>query len=116
MRSGWELADRMEREQAAVADRERLRERSRIAGDMHDSLGHDLALIAVRAGALEVDPGLGAEQQRAAGELRRAAAEATSGCGTSSGCCGRRAPGRRRPPRARRPASWWTGPGPRGST
>ncbi|MFI8321899.1 sensor histidine kinase [Streptomyces sp. NPDC085529] len=77
VRSGWELADRMEREQAAVADRERLRERSRIAGDMHDSLGHDLALIAVRAGVLEVDPGLGPEQQRAAGELRRAAAEAT---------------------------------------
>ncbi|MGW4051692.1 sensor histidine kinase [Streptomyces sp. NPDC004779] len=77
VRSGWELADRMEREQAAVADRERLRERSRIAGDMHDSLGHDLALIAVRAGALEVDPGLGPEQQRAAGELRLAAAEAT---------------------------------------
>ncbi|MFI8424621.1 sensor histidine kinase [Streptomyces sp. NPDC085460] len=77
VRSGWELADRMEREQAAVADRERLRERSRIAGDMHDSLGHDLALIAVRAGALEVDPGLGPAQQRAAGELRLAAAEAT---------------------------------------
>ncbi|MFD8010516.1 sensor histidine kinase [Streptomyces sp. NPDC058955] len=77
VRSGWELADRMEREQAAVADRERLRERSRIAGDMHDSLGHDLALIAVRAGVLEVDPGLGPEQQRAAGELRQAAAEAT---------------------------------------
>ncbi|WP_309055171.1 histidine kinase [Streptomyces sp.] len=77
VRSGWELADRMEREQAAVADRERLRERSRIAGDMHDSLGHDLALIAVRAGALEVDPALGPEQQRAAGELRRAAAGAT---------------------------------------
>ncbi|MEU3477619.1 sensor histidine kinase [Streptomyces sp. NPDC033754] len=76
--SGWELADRMEREQAAVADRERLRERSRIAGDMHDSLGHDLALIAVRAGALEVDPALGPEQQHAAGELRRAAADATA--------------------------------------
>ncbi|MFI9745120.1 sensor histidine kinase [Streptomyces sp. NPDC052494] len=76
--SGWELADRMEREQAAVADRERLRERSRIAGDMHDSLGHDLALIAVRAGALEVDPALGPAQQHAAGELRRAAADATA--------------------------------------
>ncbi|MFC9703987.1 sensor histidine kinase [Streptomyces sp. NPDC056943] len=76
--SGWELADRMEREQAAVADRERLRERSRIAGDMHDSLGHDLALIAVRAGALEVDPALGPDQQHAAGELRRAAANATA--------------------------------------
>ncbi|MEU6623492.1 histidine kinase [Streptomyces litmocidini] len=78
VRSGWELADRMEREQAAVADRERLRERSRIAGDMHDSLGHDLALIAVRAGALEVDPALGPAQQHAAGELRRAAADATA--------------------------------------
>ncbi|MFF1508840.1 sensor histidine kinase [Streptomyces sp. NPDC058326] len=78
VRSGWELADRMEREQAAVADRERLRERSRIAGDMHDSLGHDLALIAIRAGALEVSPDLGPDQQRAAGELRRAAADATA--------------------------------------
>ncbi|KQX47410.1 MULTISPECIES: histidine kinase [unclassified Streptomyces] len=78
VRSGWELADRMEREQAAVADRERLRERSRIAGDMHDSLGHDLALIAIRAGALEVSPELGPEQQRAAGELRGAAADATA--------------------------------------
>ncbi|MFE7516950.1 sensor histidine kinase [Streptomyces sp. NPDC057540] len=78
VRSGWELADRMEREQAAVADRERLRERSRIAGDMHDSLGHDLALIAVRAGVLEVDPELGPAQQHAAGELRRAAADATA--------------------------------------
>ncbi|MFE5912325.1 sensor histidine kinase [Streptomyces wedmorensis] len=78
VRSGWELADRMEREQAAVADRERLRERSRIAGDMHDSLGHDLTLIAVRAGALEVDPALGPAQQLAAGELRRAAADATA--------------------------------------
>ncbi|MBD0710673.1 MULTISPECIES: sensor histidine kinase [unclassified Streptomyces] len=77
VRSGWELADRMEREQAAVADRERLRERSRIAGDMHDSLGHDLALIAIRAGALEVSPALGPDEQRAAGELRRAAADAT---------------------------------------
>lgn len=78
VRAGWELAARMEREQAAVADRERLRERSRIAGDMHDSLGHDLALIALRAAALEVDPGLGARQQAAAGELRVAAAGATA--------------------------------------
>ncbi|MDT9689747.1 histidine kinase [Streptomyces sp. P9(2023)] len=77
VRAGWELAARMEREQAAVADRERLRERSRIAGDMHDSLGHDLALIALRAAALEVDPGLGGRQQAAAGELRVAAANAT---------------------------------------
>ncbi|MEU0373164.1 histidine kinase [Streptomyces sp. NPDC006283] len=76
--TGWQLADRMEREQQAVADRERLRERSRIAGDMHDSLGHELSLIAVRAAALEVDPGLDERRQAAAGELRRAAADATA--------------------------------------
>ncbi|MFD3943488.1 sensor histidine kinase [Streptomyces sp. NPDC058579] len=78
VRAGWELAARMEREQEAVADRERLRERSRIAGDMHDSLGHDLALIALRAAALEVDPALADRQQAAAGELRVAAADATA--------------------------------------
>ncbi|MCX4636109.1 histidine kinase [Streptomyces platensis] len=76
-RTGWQLAERMEREQQAVADRTRLRERARIAGDMHDSLGHDLALIALRAGALEVDPRLDADRQAAAGELRAAAGTAT---------------------------------------
>ncbi|MEV4383358.1 histidine kinase [Streptosporangium sp. NPDC049644] len=75
--TGWRLADRLEREQRAVADRARIRERARIAGDMHDSLGHDLTLIAVRAGALELDPGLDARQQAAIGELREAAGAAT---------------------------------------
>jgi signal transduction histidine kinase len=76
--TGWELADRMEREQHAVSDQARLRERSRIAGDMHDSLGHELSLIAVRAAALEVDPELGKQQQAAARELRVAAGTATA--------------------------------------
>ncbi|WP_030261547.1 sensor histidine kinase [Streptomyces violens] len=75
--SGWRLADRMEREQQAVADRARIRERARIAGDMHDSLGHELTLLAVRAGALEVDPSLDARHQAAVGELRAAAGAAT---------------------------------------
>jgi signal transduction histidine kinase len=78
VRSGWELADRMEREQKAVSDQARLRERSRIAGDMHDSLGHELSLIALRAAALEVDPELGQRQQTAARELREAAGMATT--------------------------------------
>ncbi|MFI0713285.1 sensor histidine kinase [Streptomyces inhibens] len=77
VRTGWQLAERMELEQQAVADRTRLRERARIAGDMHDSLGHDLALLALRAGALEVDPGLDADRRAAAGELREAAGAAT---------------------------------------
>ncbi|MFI7696000.1 sensor histidine kinase [Nonomuraea sp. NPDC049655] len=61
----------------SVEAQARLRERARIAREMHDSLGHDLALIAVRAGGLEVAPGLGPAQVKAAGELRMAAADAT---------------------------------------
>jgi signal transduction histidine kinase len=76
--AGWELADRMEREQKAISDQARVRERSRIAGDMHDSLGHELSLIALRAAALEVDPELGQRQQTAARELREAAGTATA--------------------------------------
>ncbi|MEV5595097.1 histidine kinase [Streptomyces sp. NPDC052496] len=76
VRTGWQLAERMEREQQAVADRTRLRERARIAGDMHDSLGHELALLTLRAGALEVDERLAPDQRAAVGELRAAAGAA----------------------------------------
>ncbi|MEV4098252.1 sensor histidine kinase [Streptosporangium saharense] len=40
--------------QDLLAERERLRERLRIARDMHDSLGHRLSLVSVQAAALEV--------------------------------------------------------------
>ncbi|CAM5453038.1 histidine kinase [Streptomyces abikoensis] len=75
--AGWSRAAQLEREQEIVADRARLRERARIAQDMHDSLGHELSLIALRAGALQVAPGLGATHRAAAAELREAAASAT---------------------------------------
>lgn len=77
LHAGWERADRLEREQRITAERERLRERARIAQDMHDSLGHELALIAVRAGALQVAPGLEDRDRAAAAELRAGAADAT---------------------------------------
>ncbi|MFI0408936.1 histidine kinase [Actinomadura sp. 3N508] len=77
LHAGWERAERLEHEQRIIAERERLRERARIAQDMHDSLGHELALIAVRAGALQVDPGLGDRHRAAAAQLRTGAAEAT---------------------------------------
>ncbi|MEV3924757.1 sensor histidine kinase [Actinomadura coerulea] len=77
LRAGWERAERLEHQQRIVAERERLRERARIAQDMHDSLGHELALIAVRAGALEVAPELGDRHRAAAAELRTGAADAT---------------------------------------
>ncbi len=73
---GWEVAERMERTRAAEAARARLRERAGIAARMHDSLGHDLALIAVRAAALEMASPDGSEQAKAAGGLRAAAHEA----------------------------------------
>ncbi|MBM6403282.1 hypothetical protein JQN72_03350 [Phycicoccus sp. CSK15P-2] len=77
LRSGWELAERLDHEREVVAEQVRLRERARIAADMHDSLGHELSLIAVRAAALEVSSDVGARGHRSAGELRRAAAAAT---------------------------------------
>src|SRR5690606_41352342 len=46
------------REREIVAEHARIREPQRIAQDMHDSLGHQLALIAVHTGALEVDRAL----------------------------------------------------------
>ncbi|MFD1935305.1 sensor histidine kinase [Nonomuraea mangrovi] len=71
------LLQQRERAQQSVAAQARLRERTRIAHDMHDSLGHDLALIAVRAAGLEIARGLTPAQAKAAGELRVAASEAT---------------------------------------
>ncbi|WP_326568651.1 histidine kinase [Amycolatopsis rhabdoformis] len=76
-RAGWRRAEEMESRQQLVADQARLRERARIASDMHDSLGHELSLIAVRAAALEVAGGLDETQRAAAGDLRANAATAT---------------------------------------
>ncbi|WP_079273231.1 sensor histidine kinase [Streptomyces sp. TN58] len=64
------------RERAMVAGQARLRERQRIAQDMHDSLGHQLALISVHTGALEVDPVLTDRQKEAVGVLRQASVSA----------------------------------------
>ncbi len=75
--AGWERAEWLEHQQRITAERERLRERARIARDMHDSLGHELALIAVRAGALQLAPGMAERHRAAAAELREGAARAT---------------------------------------
>lgn len=52
---------------------------------MHDSLGHELSLIALRAGALEVAPGLSDTHQKAAGAIRAAAAGGTLRHGPATG-------------------------------
>ncbi|GAA3539183.1 histidine kinase [Kribbella ginsengisoli] len=79
--AGWDRAERIEREHRMEIAQERLRERSRIAEDMHDSVGHELSLIALRAAALEVDAELSERHRQAATELREAAATATERLG-----------------------------------
>ncbi|WP_241833076.1 sensor histidine kinase [Streptomyces caatingaensis] len=64
------------RERQMIARQARMRERQRIAQDMHDSLGHQLALIAVQTGALEVSRGLSEQQREAVGVLREASVAA----------------------------------------
>ncbi|MGW3085553.1 sensor histidine kinase [Streptomyces sp. NPDC001108] len=73
---GWRLARNLEERQRFVAEQARLRERTRIAADMHDSLGHVLSLIALRAGALELSPDLTDRDRADAAELRGTVSEA----------------------------------------
>ncbi|XVS63189.1 sensor histidine kinase [Actinosynnema sp. CA-299493] len=68
-----EREERVVRERRMVSRQVRLRERNRIAQDMHDSLGHRLSLISVHAGALTMDTGLGERQREAVQVLRSAA-------------------------------------------
>ncbi|MFE2528427.1 sensor histidine kinase [Streptomyces sp. NPDC059382] len=81
VRGGWERAEQLQREQQLIADHARLRERTRIAQDMHDVLGHDLSLIALSAGALKLAPGLEEHHRRAAGDIRARAAAAVDRLG-----------------------------------
>ncbi|MFG1948663.1 sensor histidine kinase [Nonomuraea sp. NPDC048826] len=77
VQAGRERVAQLERERELIAERARLRERARIAADMHDSLGHELALIALRAGALELAPDLTERNREAAAGLRASAVTAT---------------------------------------
>lgn len=75
--AGWERAQRLESEKRGVAHQARLRERARIAQDMHDSLGHRLSLIALQAGGLELKADLDDSSRAAATQLRATAVDAT---------------------------------------
>ncbi|MFI9202259.1 sensor histidine kinase [Streptomyces sp. NPDC053048] len=81
VRLGWSRAEQLEREQRLIAEQARLRERARIAQDMHDALGHDLSLIALSAGALKLAPGLTDDHRAAAEEVRARAAGAVERLG-----------------------------------
>ncbi|MER6598522.1 sensor histidine kinase [Streptomyces parvus] len=73
---GWQRARQLEREQDLLSQQARMRERARIAQDMHDSLGHELTLISLQAGALEVQTDLSEKHRAAVVQLREAAAAA----------------------------------------
>jgi signal transduction histidine kinase len=75
--AGWERADLLERQQRLEVERVRLAERARIARDMHDSLGHEWGLIALRAAALQVSADADDRVRASAGELRASVATAT---------------------------------------
>ncbi|MEU4766657.1 histidine kinase [Actinosynnema sp. NPDC023794] len=75
--SGWERAARLAERQRIVAEQARLRERARIAHDMHDSLGHQLSLAALTAGSLEVAADLDERHRATATAVREIIAVAT---------------------------------------
>ncbi|MEU3075374.1 sensor histidine kinase [Streptomyces laurentii] len=76
VREGWRLARSLEERQHLVAERARLTERADIAADMHDSLGHVLSLVALRAGALELSPDLTDRDRADLADLRGTIADA----------------------------------------
>lgn len=70
--AGWARAEQLERE----ADHVRDRERARLAAEMHDLVGHELAQAALLVGALEVAPSLAADHRAAARMARGAVTSA----------------------------------------
>jgi signal transduction histidine kinase len=70
-------AEQREADAALLAERAQAEERARIADDLHDTIGHELALIAVQAGALELDRDLRPAQQERFRDLREAAVRAS---------------------------------------
>jgi signal transduction histidine kinase len=70
-------AEGAEAERELRAEQARAGERASIAREMHDVLAHKVSLIALHAGALEVNPGVGPERvEEAAGLIRETAVQA----------------------------------------
>lgn len=81
--------EQLEERRRTVAHEARLRERTLIAREIHDTVGHELSLIALRAGALEV--GVGSDSStasEAARQVRQAATRATEQLGDVVGLLG----------------------------
>ncbi|WP_143253949.1 sensor histidine kinase [Amycolatopsis keratiniphila] len=66
-----QVEEQLRRERSLMVRQARLRERSRIARDMHDGLGHRLSLISVLTGALQVEVGLTARAKATVQSLHK---------------------------------------------
>ena len=74
-----ERAEQAESGRAAAEEQARRAERTRIAREMHDIVAHKISLVALQAGALEVNPDMGREQvQQSASLIRGTATTALS--------------------------------------
>ncbi|AXK47242.1 two-component sensor histidine kinase [Brachybacterium saurashtrense] len=74
-----ERAEQAESGRAAAEEQARRAERTRIAREMHDIVAHKISLVAMHAGALEVNPSLDrAQVQDSAGLIRQTATTALS--------------------------------------
>lgn len=80
---------RLPREQALLEERARLRERQRIADDMHDSVGHWLALITLQCDALRMDKSLPEGVRQEAKTLRHSSSSALEELREAVGVLGR---------------------------
>lgn len=74
--AGWDRAERLEREQRFAVNAVRQEERTRLAAEMHDALGYELSVLALTAGAGEVDTANTPEQRLQFTRTREAAVRA----------------------------------------
>jgi signal transduction histidine kinase len=98
-----ERALRAEAEQQLHADTARMAERTLIAREMHDVLGHRISLMALHAGGLELQPDLPPHVRETAELLRLTARQALEELRGVIGVL-REAPGRESPPAAPLPS------------
>ncbi len=78
---GWVVAQAAASEQDALVREAVLGERQRMAGEIHDGLGHRLTLLAVQAARLSLDETLPATVRHELGTMRAAAARASDDLG-----------------------------------
>ncbi|MET3804604.1 signal transduction histidine kinase [Nakamurella sp. UYEF19] len=69
-------AERAEREQDLLAERAVIAERIRLAGEMHDLVSHQITLMVLQAGVLEVGPGIDDGTRAAAERLQASGRQA----------------------------------------